>query len=523
MVYLGLRGNKLVTAITTCCGMAFLLFGYDQGVMGGFVGYPENSFAEVFNNPDATLTGVIVSIYEIGCLVGSIIVLIAGERLGRRRVIIIGNLIVVIGATLQASAFTVAHLIVGRVVAGIGNGFNTATVPMWQSETTQPKHRGRTVCIEGFLIVVGCCIAYWVDYGLSFAAGSVQWRFPIMFQSFFAIIVVALALFLPESPRWLIRMGRDEKAQEVICCLHGQDATMDDPEPSHLYNSIKEAIFLETEERGHFSYAELFGGGKMQNFRRIVLCFLSLAYQQLSGINLISYYFPVLLMDMGMDRNLSLLLSGVGLIEYAFAALIPVFVIEKAGRRTLLITGAWGQSLCMVVLAICVHNGSKAANGVSVASLFLFDSFFAISWLCVAWLYPAEITPLRIRSKGTAVASIANWLFNFVVVMITPVALENIQYRTYVIFAVINISAVPVVFFFFPETTGLTLEEVDRIFETFSEHRITAGVLQNRKVKRNIEKFHHEVTDVPVFHKTDPEKYSTDKHVENTSLHSISS
>lgn len=521
MAFLGLRGNKLVGAITVCCGMAFLLFGYDQGVMGGFVGYSENNFAQVFNNPDATLTGIIVSIYEIGCLAGSIFVLVAGEWLGRRRVIIYGNIIVVIGATLQASAFEVSHLIVGRIVAGIGNGFNTATVPMWQSETTQPKHRGRTVCIQGFLIVVGCCIAYWVDYGLSFTNSSVQWRFPIQFQSFFAIIVVILALFLPESPRWLIRKERDEEAKNIICCLHGENATMEDLEPQHLYASIKEAIFLETQERGHFSYAELFGGGKMQNFRRIVLCFLSLAYQQLSGINLISYYFPVLLMNMGMSRNLSLLLSGVGLLEYAFASLIPVFVIEKAGRRTLFLTGAWGQCICMVVLAITVSVSNDAANGVAVTALFLFDSFFGISWLSVAWLYPAEITPLRIRSKGTAVASIANWLFNFVVVMITPVSLDNIGYKTYIIFAVINLSAVPIVFFFFPETTGLTLEEVDNIFDAYSEHPITAGALQNRKVKRTIENLHHEIGDNII--SVDSEKLpSSEKHLENISERTVS-
>jgi len=147
------------------------------------------------------------------------------------------------------------------------------------------------------------------------------------------------------------------------------------------------------------------------------------------------------------------------------ASWIAIFTIEKFGRRSLMMFGAAGMSISMAILAGTTSVEGNASYGIgATVFLFVFNSFFAIGWLGMTWLYPAEITPLSIRAPANAIATTANWLFNFLVVMVTPVAFANIEYQTYIIFAVINFAIVPSVYFFFPETMGRSLEEMDEIF-----------------------------------------------------------
>lgn len=166
---------------------------------------------------------------------------------------------------------------------------------------------------------------------------------------------------------------------------------------------------------------------------------------------------------------MSRLLSALNGTEYWIASWVAIFTIERFGRRALMLFGAVGMSITMAILAGATSNiDNKACGLVATVMLFVFNSFFAIGWLGMTWLYPAEITPLSIRAPANAISTTANWAFNFMVVMVTPVAFANIQYRTYIIFAVINAAMVPSVYFFFPETAGRSLEEMDEIF-----HRTT--------------------------------------------------
>jgi MFS family permease len=162
---------------------------------------------------------------------------------------------------------------------------------------------------------------------------------------------------------------------------------------------------------------------------------------------------------------LSRLLAACNGTEYWIASWIAIFTIERFGRRGLMLFGAVGMSVTMAILAGTTSNVSnKACALIATVMLFVFNSFFAVGWLGMTWLYPAEITPLSIRAPANAIATTANWAFNFMVVMVTPVAFANIQWRTYIIFAVINAAMVPSVYFFFPETAGRSLEEMDEIF-----------------------------------------------------------
>lgn len=468
--YLGLKGNALHRAVAAIAGCGFLLFGYDQGVMGGLLTLP--TFLEVFPRLNgetldgSIMQGACVSIYEIGCMIGALSTLYLGNKFGRRKVIFGGAIIMTIGAILQCSSYSLAQMIIGRIVTGIGNGFITATVPMWQSECAKPEVRGILVMIEGSLITCGIMISYWVDYGLSFAKTDVNWRFPVAFQILFALIIVFFVLELPESPRWLVMQNRIEESKDVFAAL--DDVERDSPAIQVQIDEVLTSLNLEGPSST--SLSRLFTYGKGKNFHRVCLAFWNQCFQQISGINLITYYAATVYeQSLGFDGQMSRLMAACNGTEYFLAALIPFWTIERFGRRKLMLFGAAGMSFSMAILTATVWDGVQRdndASGIAAAVfLFVFNTFFAIGWLGMTWLYPAEIVPLEIRAPANGISTASNWIFNFLVVMITPIAFYNIKHFTYTIFCAINACIFVATYIFFPETQGRSLEEIDKIFE----------------------------------------------------------
>ncbi|KAF4589395.1 Sugar transporter family protein [Ophiocordyceps camponoti-floridani] len=489
---LGLRGDGLNWAIGAVAGCDFLLFGYDQGVMGGILTLPVflTQFPDINDKDPAiahshelqsrrsTNQGIAVASYNLGCFAGAVLTIFVGNPLGRRRVIFLGTALMIFGAALQASASSLTHFIAGRVITGLGNGANTSTVPMWQSETCAPHKRGRFVMIEGALITGGIMISYWVDLGLSFASGSIAWRFPLAFQVVFCVFILALVLTLPESPRWLVLKDRDDEARHAIAAV----AAVDEHD-AYVDNELL-AIRATLDELSKGTYAELFALDKKRTLHRTVLAYMNQMFQQISGINLITYYAAKIYSDLGMSPFLSRLLAALNGTEYFIASWPAVCLIERVGRRKLMIFGAAGQAATMAVLAgVNSRPQDKACQVAAIVFLFVFNTFFAVGWLGMTWLYPAEITPLRTRAPANALSTSSNWIFNFLVVMITPIAFQNIQYKTYVVFAVINAFMVPFVYFFFPETAYRSLEEMDTIFEKVSGWRGVLDVVEQARIE----------------------------------------
>ncbi|THX18429.1 general substrate transporter [Aureobasidium pullulans] len=469
--YYGLTGTKLNIAVGVIAGLDFLLFGYDQGVMGGLLTL--KSFTRTFpeintQSPPrgqtasyvSTVQGISIASYNLGCFVGALMTIWIGDWLGRRKTIFLGSAIMVIGATLQTSAFSLGHLIAGRIITGVGNGMNTSTVPSWQSECSKSHRRGQMVMIEGALITGGVMMSYWIDFGFSFLEPStVSWRFPIALQILFALIILIFIMGLPESPRWLIMKGKEDEALNVLCALNDKDS--EDPYIVSEFAAIKDSAMVM--QQGGFR--DLFTMDEDRNFHRVVLAYVNQCFQQISGINLITYYAANIYENsIGLSGFLSRILAAANGTEYFAASWIAVFTIEKFGRRQLMLFGAAGQAASMAILAGATSRTSSGLGITAAVFLFVFNTFFAIGWLGMTWLYPAEIVPLRIRAPANALATSANWIFNFMVVMITPVAFETIGYQTYIIFAVINAFIVPCVYFFYPETRLRSLEEMDEIF-----------------------------------------------------------
>ncbi|KAK2126143.1 general substrate transporter [Fusarium oxysporum II5] len=459
-----LVGRPLDWAITATAGSGFLLFGYDQGVMSGLLTGTAftNTFPEIDTtdggNGSSSLQGTVVAIYEIGCFFGAIFCLIFGEYFGRRKCIMMGCVVLSIGAALQASAFGIPQMIVGRIVAGLGNGMNTSTIPVWHSELMKASNRGKGLAIELAINIFGVMLSYWVDYGMSYVSNDAQFRFPLAFQIFFAILTFIGIVLLPESPRWLINHDLHDEAREVLWAVRrdAKSISKEDETVSRAIAEIQHAINEEREAAQTSSFKAMWKNGEQKFLYRTMLGIGGQFMQQLSGINLITYVIrPVIFQEsVGISHNLSLLLAGFNGVAYFFSSLIPIWIIDRLGRRKLMMFAAAGQAVCMAVLAGTVSTGQPGPGIVAIVMLFLFNFFFAVGLLAIPWLLPAEYAPLAIRTRAAALATASNWIFTFLVVEITPVSISSIGWKTYIYFCIFN------AFF----TRLLSLEQIDKLF-----------------------------------------------------------
>ncbi|KZV69866.1 general substrate transporter [Peniophora sp. CONT] len=463
------RGRTLTALISFIAGTGFTLFGYDQGVMSALL--TANQFEKTFpqvvesaSHPNhATLQSFVTAIYEVGCLFGALSNLWVGDRLGRRKTIAAGGVIMIIGAILQTTSFSYSQLVVARIITGFGNGLNTSTVPAYHAECSSADKRGSYIMLEGTLIAFGIMVSYWIDFGFYWIKGSsAQWRVPISMQIVFAVIMILGVAILPESPRWLAKKGRNAEALAVLAALRDRPYT--DPDVQQTYHGIREAVYIEEQSADSKDLKVLLTHGPKQNFRRAAIAVTVQCFQQITGINLITYYATVLFERLGLSDVDSRIIAACNGTEYFLASFLGIYLIDRVGRRPLILWCAAGQSVTMILLAILGSINNSAAQIVSAVLLFVFNSFFAVGFLGLTWLYAAEVVGLNIRAPANALSTASNWIFNFVVVMIVGPSFQNINWGTYIVFAGLNAFIFPISYLFFPETKGRSLEDMDIIF-----------------------------------------------------------
>lgn len=277
--------------------------------------------------------------------------------------------------------------------------------------------------------------------------------------------------FLPDSPRLLIRKGRFEDAAEVLAALEGHGATTSSPSVRTQFSIIKD--ILDREYAENYTWWQLLRGhGPPGAIRRMLLGAWMQAMNQISGINVTSYYMTYVFINaLGFSELPARILAAAGSMDYLFFSFMAYFVIERYGRRKVMMFSAAACSTCWTVIAIAVglsetgRGDSYQLGIVAVSFFFVFFASFAMGVLGVPWLYPTEINALAFRAKGSSLAMATNWICNYMVAQVTPPGIANLGYRFWIIWAVICASFVPITYLFYPETANRSLEDIDRFFE----------------------------------------------------------
>ncbi|ESK86711.1 glucose transporter [Moniliophthora roreri MCA 2997] len=467
-----IASNPYIVGSFACIGGG--LFGLDISSMSGVLTNPY--YLKQFNNPGDSAQGAIVASMPAGSLVGALAVTQLGDRLGRKKTIMVAALVWVVGCILQCAAVNRGMLVAGRVIAGASVGISSAVVPIYQSEITAPSIRGRLVSLQQWSITWGILIQYFIQFGCSDIQGVASFRIPWGLQMIPAIVLFLGMFFFPESPRWLLDNDREEEALQILADLHGKGDKNNELVRLE-FQEIKEQVVFERNE-GAKSYLDLLKGN---NPRRVFLgCSLQM-WSQLTGMNVMMYYITYVFRGTGLiGRKAGLIAASVQYVLNVALTVPAIIYIDKWGRRPMLIAGLtfmgfflflvgglqgrlghWGQVENDRVWVIEGHG--SATKGIIVLS-YLFVCSFAITMGPVSWTYPAEIYSLKVRAKAVSLATATNWTFNFALAWAVPPGFATIAYKTYFIFGTFNFAGCIHVIFMFPETVGRTLEEVEDIF-----------------------------------------------------------
>lgn len=407
---------------------------------------------------------MVTALFVLGATFGALTCIKVGDMLGRRKTIFYSTIIATIGAILMASSFSLAQLIVSRLILGIGSGGYTASVPVWQSEISGAQHRGAFVNVEGIFLGAGITISLLIDFGFFFVKdSSVSWRFPFAIQIVFFLMVIAFIFFLPESPRWLVKKGRIDEARETMAVL--QDVAVDDESITRDIAMMQHSLELAA-RAGNPGPQNLLKMGDQRIFNRALVAILGQAFQQLCGVSLtVAYATTIYEEHLGFGavkaRGLAIAMESL----LIFGGLATVLTVDRFGRRPLMLLSSATMAICFSVVAGTTSAPqNKGSLYAATFFLFLYTPFFALGFLSNTNLYATEVAPLEYRAAIAGVSTATSWLSNFLVVLVTPIGFANIGYRYWIVYACINAAIVPTVYFLFPETCDLSLEQMDDVF-----------------------------------------------------------
>ncbi|KAG0055139.1 hypothetical protein BGZ83_009551 [Gryganskiella cystojenkinii] len=469
--------------------------------MSGVVG--TDRYLTYFNHPSSSLQGGIVASMPAGSFFGALLAGPLGDRISRRRTIMLAASIWIVGSIIQCASVGVGMLVVGRVVNGIAVGLASMIVPVYQSEIAPKEIRGRIVSLQQWAITWGILIQYFIQYGCSFIKSNAAFRVPWGIQVVPGLILLVGICFFPYSPRWLADQDRWEEALEVLANLRA-GGNKNDPAVQAEYKEIEEVIRFDRTQAAR-SYIELF---RRPNLPKVFLGMALQSWSQLTGMNVAMYYIVYIFQGAGITGDTNLRASSIQYVLNVVMTIPAILYIDKWGRRPVLLIGSTFMALWMFLIGglmgkygepdlldgnstttWAIKSNDSASHAV-IACSYLFVCSFAISWGPVSWTYPAEIYPLRIRSKAVSLSTASNWAFNFALAYAVPPLLESIQYKTYFIFGTFCVAMTIHVFFMFPETKGRTLEEMEELFNSDIPAWKTQALPESR-LDRDIDEIHH--------------------------------
>lgn len=422
-----------------------LLFGLNMAGISGAVDMIKGEFSL----SDSGL-GTVAALLTIGCLIGALFTGNFTEKYGRKNVMITTAVLYIISALGCAFALSSSQLIIFRLLSGLAVGATSVVGPMYISEISPAHSRGRLVSMNQFAITLGILLAYVIDYFL-FGLGENSWRYMLAVPAIFGFAyLIFLITSLPESPRWLLSKSRKDEAVNVMKNVGGQqliDDELPEMEKALLFERSKEKIYLK----------EIFKGktGKI-----VLIGTLIAAFQQITGINAVIMFAPDIFQAAGSAKVDSMMQSmTVGLVNFLMT-IVALWLVDKKGRKTLLLWGAVGMITSLAYLSIEFAKPEQNGIGVLIA-LLVYISFFAASFAPVMWVIISEIYPNRIKGVAMSFSTAVSWLCTFFTVYFAPViqGTFGLQYL-FGIFGVFSILAFIFVKIWIPETKGKSLEEL---------------------------------------------------------------
>ncbi|VUC21020.1 unnamed protein product [Clonostachys rosea] len=449
--------------VLSACVVDSVTIAYDGSVMGSVNVMP--SYIKFFNittttkavNSTATHIGAILMAPFAGLIVDS---------RGRRQGILISAILNVLGAVISGAAQNIAMFIAGRMIIGIGVGLAQTAAGSYVSETTAPRVRAFTLGMYYSCWAIGSFLAAGISYGCAqLEPSDWSWRIPSLFQGFAPIIIIFMVPFLPESPRWLINKDRLEDGLKVLARING--ATVDDPGVQLQYREIVDTLNYEKQEQ-RAAFREIVRNAP--NRKRLGLALSIAPLTMLTGSNVITYYYGDMLGQAGITASKTKMEINLVLSAWQFVvAVTGSLLAEKLGRRILCLMslGACTAMFYVVGALTSVYGDGHVTSGVygTVASIFLYLGFYSFGLTPLTQMYPPEVLSYNIRATGMAMFTLLAKACGIFVTMVFPYMFKSLGWKTYMVNASWNALFWIGVFFFWVETKGKTLEEIDELFD----------------------------------------------------------
>ncbi|KAK5162298.1 hypothetical protein LTS14_000645 [Recurvomyces mirabilis] len=462
-------GVALFVAVGSLC------YGYASSISAALIGQP--SWYAYMNLVPGTphtnaILGAINGVYAAGGAFGCVFNMWSSEKLGRKRSIQVGCCISIVGAAVMTGSVDVPMFIVSRFIMGFGIGVLVTLVPLYQSEVSPAESRGLMVGLHGVLIGFSYSLTGFITYGCYFAPyGQFQWRFPLAVQLIPTSILLAGSFWLPYSPRWLLSQGRAEEAWIVTRKLH---ASKSDPEDSYAhaeYRQMQAQIEFERDHNAVGTLAQARLAFRQKSFlKRLGLGFLVQFGNQCTGALVINNYNAQLFTGLGIKGGTPLLLLGIFNLLTVPGNLFNGLFIDRFGRRRFVLTGCIGIIVCLsgeaAMTAQFVETGStnRIGLGFGVFFIFAYVCFYSSCLDATMYLVPSEIFPMVIRSFGMSWSIMGQFIATVILLEAAPTAFQNIGYGFWILLICLTAIYGVLVYYFLPETKGMTLEDISVLF-----------------------------------------------------------
>ncbi|KAM4062713.1 major facilitator superfamily protein [Hirsutella rhossiliensis] len=463
-------GSRRLYALCIHFAVGASIWGYNIGVLSSVLVHP--GWRAALRRPSASQRGAVTAVYYLGTLLSYVLLAHPlADWLGRRRAAIVGSAVLCVGAAFMAGAgargaSALGLTVAGRLVCGVGVGVVSTTVPLYQSEISPAKERGKFVTMNHIGFITGLATGLWVGYGMTFWTGPHGkywgWRVSILLQFVPAIVFVAGLFFVPETPRWLVQKGKPELAGHVL------DRLREGTCPPEAVARELAAIRADVEDRPGRDSAALALFRRPLLRARLWRAFALQFMAQLCGATAMKYYLPTLLRALGLSTRLALMAGAIEMTAKIGMTVVEMWAIDALGRRACLVGGCLVMGVSMLIngaLPLAYpNNANKAADAACIAFIFIYAMGYSLGLGPAAWVYSSEIFPTPVRARGLNLAASGGAIGSIIVAQIWPVGVANLGSRIYFFFMAVNLVCAPIIWLLYPETKGRALEDMDDLF-----------------------------------------------------------